>query len=78
MIAATPGITTATPARNLRICMSLLGRRSRGALGYATLSAVDWGRRHTDRCLLAPLADRHLELEVELDSDPEVLRFNGV
>src|SRR5690242_4748425 len=30
---------------------------------------------HTDRLLLVPLADRHLELEVELDSDPEVLRF---
>jgi hypothetical protein len=30
---------------------------------------------HTARLLLVPLADRHLELEVELDSDPEVLRF---
>ncbi len=30
---------------------------------------------HTERLLLAPLADRHLDLEVELDSDPEVLRF---
>jgi RimJ/RimL family protein N-acetyltransferase len=30
---------------------------------------------HTDRLLLAPLADRHLELEVELDSDPDVLRY---
>jgi len=30
---------------------------------------------HTARLLLAPLADRHLDLEVELDSDPEVLRF---
>ena len=30
---------------------------------------------HTDRLVLVPLADRHLELEVELDSDPEVLRF---
>jgi len=28
----------------------------------------------TDRLLLVPLADRHLELEVELDSDPEVHR----
>jgi RimJ/RimL family protein N-acetyltransferase len=25
--------------------------------------------------LLSPLADRHLELEVQLDSDPEVLRY---
>ena len=30
---------------------------------------------HTPRLLLVPLADRHLELEVELDSDPEVLRY---
>ncbi|MCW3839319.1 GNAT family N-acetyltransferase [Micromonospora yasonensis] len=29
----------------------------------------------TDRLLLVPLADRHLELEIELDSDPEVLRY---
>jgi RimJ/RimL family protein N-acetyltransferase len=29
----------------------------------------------TSRLLLVPLADRHLELEVELDSDPEVHRF---
>jgi RimJ/RimL family protein N-acetyltransferase len=30
---------------------------------------------HTRRLLLVPLADRHLELEIELDSDPEVLRY---
>ena len=29
----------------------------------------------TERLALVPLADRHLELEVVLDSDPEVLRF---
>ncbi|GAA2364969.1 N-acetyltransferase [Catellatospora methionotrophica] len=29
----------------------------------------------TERLLLVPLADRHLELEVQLDSDPEVLRY---
>jgi RimJ/RimL family protein N-acetyltransferase len=29
----------------------------------------------TDRLLLIPLADRHLGLETELDSDPEVLRY---
>jgi len=29
----------------------------------------------TERLLLVPLADRHLDPEVELDSDPEVLRF---
>src|SRR5262249_22711148 len=30
---------------------------------------------HTPRLLLVPLADRHLELEIELDSDPEVMRY---
>ncbi len=29
----------------------------------------------TGRLELVPLADEHLELEVELDSDPEVLRY---
>lgn len=29
----------------------------------------------TERLLLVPLADHHFELEVELDSDPEVLRY---
>ncbi|MFC6931684.1 GNAT family N-acetyltransferase [Actinomadura yumaensis] len=29
----------------------------------------------TERLLLVPLADRHLDLEVRLDSDPEVLRY---
>jgi RimJ/RimL family protein N-acetyltransferase len=29
----------------------------------------------TERLLLIPLADRHLALETELDSDPEVLRY---
>jgi RimJ/RimL family protein N-acetyltransferase len=29
----------------------------------------------TDRLLLVPLADRHLEWEVQLDADPEVLRY---
>lgn len=32
---------------------------------------------HTERLLLVPLADRHLELEVELDADPEVMRYLG-
>ncbi|GAA1379795.1 GNAT family N-acetyltransferase [Catellatospora chokoriensis] len=29
----------------------------------------------TERLLLVPLADRHLEREVQLDADPEVLRY---
>lgn len=31
----------------------------------------------TSRLLLVPLTDLHLELEVELESDPEVMRFVG-
>jgi RimJ/RimL family protein N-acetyltransferase len=30
---------------------------------------------HTERLTLVPLADVHLEWEVELDSDPEVMRY---
>jgi len=30
---------------------------------------------HTDRITLVPLADEHFEWEVELDSDPEVMRY---
>jgi RimJ/RimL family protein N-acetyltransferase len=30
---------------------------------------------NTDRLRLTPLADEHLEFEVELDSDPEVMRY---
>ena len=33
------------------------------------------GLLRTARLLMVPLADEHLELEVELDSDPEVLRY---
>jgi RimJ/RimL family protein N-acetyltransferase len=32
---------------------------------------------HTSRIRLVPLADDHLEHEVELDSDPEVMRYLG-
>jgi RimJ/RimL family protein N-acetyltransferase len=31
----------------------------------------------TSRILLAPLSDDHLEYEIELDSDPEVMRYLG-
>lgn len=30
---------------------------------------------HTERLTLVPLNDEHLELEIELDSDPEVMRY---
>jgi len=36
-------------------------------MGQATL--------YTDRITLVPLAEEHLEYEVELDADPEVMRF---
>jgi hypothetical protein len=29
---------------------------------------------HTERLTLVPLADQHLEWEVELESDPDVMR----
>lgn len=32
---------------------------------------------YTDRIRLVPLAEEHLEYEVELDSDPEVMRYLG-
>ena len=32
---------------------------------------------HTGRLTLVPLADEHLDWEVELDSDPEVMRYLG-
>ena len=38
-----------------------------GSVSQATLQ--------TDRIRLIPLGDEHLELEVELDSDPEVMRY---
>jgi RimJ/RimL family protein N-acetyltransferase len=30
---------------------------------------------HTERLILVPLSDEHLEWEVQLDSDPEVMRY---
>ena len=30
---------------------------------------------HTERLRLVPLADEHLQFEIELDSDPEVMRY---
>jgi RimJ/RimL family protein N-acetyltransferase len=32
-------------------------------------------RLHTERLVLVPLADEHLPFEIELDSDPEVMRY---
>jgi RimJ/RimL family protein N-acetyltransferase len=44
---------------------------------HSSLCEGCWVPQHilrTGRLLLTPLADRHLELEIQLDSDPEVLR----
>ena len=34
-------------------------------------------RLTTERLVLVPMSDEHLELEVELDSDPEVMRYTA-
>jgi len=41
------------------------------------LSTMGQALLSTSRIRLVPLADEHLEHEVELDSDPEVMRFLG-
>ena len=32
-------------------------------------------RLHTERLVLVPLAEEHLPFEIELDSEPEVMRY---
>jgi RimJ/RimL family protein N-acetyltransferase len=61
--------------------------RITATFSYATAGATPTPRRtgiigripqqtlHTRRLTLLPLADEHLEWEVELDSDPEVMRY---
>lgn len=39
------------------------------------MAVVSQAILHTDRIRLVPLGEEHLELEVELDSDPEVMRY---
>ena len=43
----------------------------------AASEAVIQPELHTERLRLVPLSEDHLEFEVELDSDPEVMRFLG-
>ena len=63
--------------------MSAAGAQRHGAKGVALpVPACDRGQvpqpvLRTARLLLVPLADRHLDLEIQLDSDPEVLRYLG-
>ena len=49
-----------------------------GAFSFAPVATIDrMGQPtlRTERLRLEPLADEHLDLEVELDADPEVLRY---
>ena len=63
--------------------MSVAGAERHGAKGVALpVPACDRGQvpqpvLRTARLLLVPLADRHLDLEIQLDSDPGVLRCLG-
>lgn len=41
----------------------------------AKLGHVTQPTLHTERLSLVPLADEHLEFEIELDSDPDVMRY---
>jgi RimJ/RimL family protein N-acetyltransferase len=43
--------------------------------GHAKLDDMAQPTLHTERLRLVPLADEHLQFEVELDSDPEVMRY---
>jgi RimJ/RimL family protein N-acetyltransferase len=49
-------------------------RRCRARL-LAKLRHVAQPMLHTERLSLVPLADEHLQFEIELDSDPEVMRY---
>src|SRR3954470_8626555 len=61
-----PHPTRKLPDSDERTGIALTGR---AITGQATL--------HTRRLILVPLAEEHLEHEVELDSDPEVMRYLG-
>lgn len=47
----------------------------RGRGGSAQDERTDQATLSTERLRLVPLADEHLEYEVELDADPEVMRY---
>ena len=48
----------------------LLLRRGPAKLGHVAQLTL-----HTERLRLVPLADEHLQFEIELDSDPEVMKY---
>jgi len=45
------------------------------AMPFARIGGMGQPTLHTERLTLVPLADEHLEFEVELDADPEVMRY---
>jgi RimJ/RimL family protein N-acetyltransferase len=51
-------------------CLRPSLRRERAKLGHVAQLTL-----HTERLRLVPLADEHLQFEIELDSDPEVMRY---
>ena len=71
--------------RTLRAAVAAVLWHGRSGMGQGValpVPACDRGRvpqpvLRTARLLLVPLAGRHLGLEIELDSDPEVLRYLG-
>ena len=70
---------TPVPARPCRGNVSTGRRRTEetrlaGAV-ESNVEAVPQQTLHTERITLVPLADEHFEWEVELDSDPEVMRY---
>jgi hypothetical protein len=69
------------PLTALRSCGRCRAACGKGGVARP-VSACDRGQvpqpvLRTARLLLVPLADRHLDLEIQLDSDPEVLRYLG-
>lgn len=54
----------------------MINRLCRPAAGGEN-APVPQATLRTERILLVPLADEHLEHEVELDSDPQVMRYLG-
>jgi RimJ/RimL family protein N-acetyltransferase len=49
--------------------------RAPRAQTFAQLGQLAQPTLHTERLRLVPLADEHLQFEIELDSDPEVMRY---
>jgi RimJ/RimL family protein N-acetyltransferase len=59
--------------------VDITGRPPQAALWQAGVSMLPMSQvtLNTERILLVPLSEEHLEHEVELDADPEVMRYLG-